>query len=82
MVANVTAVRPTSAGYLTAFPDDLCSIPTVSSLNFAANQTVPNMVISRLSPVSPCSQGAGYLAIYNDAGDTHVLIDVVGYFMA
>lgn len=80
VAANFTAVKPTGNGYLTVFPDDVCTIPVVSTLNFAAGQIVPNMAITKLSLPAGCAVDAGWLAVYNPSGYTHVLIDVAGYF--
>ncbi len=80
---TVTAVQPSAAGYFTVFPDDVCTVPNVSSLNFSAGQNVPNMVITRVSTAATeCSLGLGRVDIYNPNGTTHLLIDVAGYFMA
>jgi len=77
---NITAVRPTKGGFLTVYPSDLCATPTVSNVNFSSGQTVPNMVISRLSTAGPCGPGAGSLSVFNSSGSTHSLIDIAGYF--
>ena len=72
VVLNVTATQPTAGGYLTVFPagDDR---PLASNLNFAPGQTVPNLVIV------PVGVNEG-LNIFNRSGDTHVILDVVGWF--
>ena len=44
---NVTVTAPTRAGYLTVYPGGGARPPT-SSLNFAAGQTVANMVVARV----------------------------------
>ncbi|MEQ1698515.1 MAG: choice-of-anchor D domain-containing protein [Ilumatobacteraceae bacterium] len=80
VAANFTAVKPTGNGYLTVFPDDVCSIPAVSTLNFSAGQIVPNMAVTKLSSATGCALGLGWVAIFNPTGYTHVLIDVAGYF--
>jgi len=76
VVLNVTAVSPTTNGYLTVFPADAAR-PLASNLNFAARQTVPNSVTVRLG-----STGAdlGKIKIFNVAGQTHVIVDVGGFF--
>ncbi|WP_198037698.1 hypothetical protein, partial [Streptacidiphilus jeojiense] len=56
---NVTAVAPVGAGYVTVFPDGQ-SRPTVSNLNFAAGQTIPNLV---MVPVVD-----GKVDLYNGSG--------------
>jgi hypothetical protein len=69
---NLTAVGPSGGGYLTVWPDDGVR-PTVSSLNFAAGQTVANLVTVRVS-------SSGYVAIYNPFGQTDVLVDLLGWY--
>lgn len=73
-VLNVTAVDPTAAGFLTVFPEGT-TMPTVSNLNFAAGDTVPNLVTVGLS-------SSGMVSIYNSAGSTNVVVDVDGYYMS
>jgi hypothetical protein len=48
VVLNVTVTGPTGAGFVTVFPCDAAQ-PTASNLNYAAGQTVPNLVITRVS---------------------------------
>ena len=72
VVLNVTATEPTAASFLTVFPDDV-SRPVASNLNVVPGQTVPNLVVVRV----PAS---GVIDFYNDAGSTHLLADVVGYY--
>jgi hypothetical protein len=38
----------TLAGYLSVFPDDACTVPLVSNLNFKPGDSVPNLVVVRL----------------------------------
>ena len=71
-VLNVTAVDPTAAGFLTVYPEG-GTLPTVSNLNFAAGDTVPNLVTVGLS-------STGMVSIYNSAGSTNVVVDVYGYY--
>jgi hypothetical protein len=80
VVVNTTVTGPTAPSYLTVFPDDLCDIPLASNLNFEAGQTVPNLVVVRLSGSTDCANDAGAIDVYNFDGDVHVLIDVFGYF--
>jgi uncharacterized protein (DUF1501 family) len=69
---NVTVTQPTAAGYLTVWPAG-AERPTASSLNFVAGQTVPNHVVAKLG-------ADGSIAVFNSAGRSHVVADVVGYF--
>ena len=74
VVLNVTATQPTTAGHLRVFPADE-AMPTASNVNFAAGQTIANLVIAKLSP-------DGKVKIFNKAGTTHVFADVAGWFPA
>jgi hypothetical protein len=73
VVLNVTVTGPTASSHLTVFPADAASMPTASNLNFVAGQTVPNLVVVRVS-------GAGRVALYNNDGATHVIADVVAWY--
>jgi hypothetical protein len=72
VVLNVTAVSPTAGGYLTVYPTG-ASRPTISNVNFTPGSVVPNMTTVVLGT-------GGSLSVYNPAGSTHVLFDVVGYY--
>ena len=70
---NVTAVAPTAASYITAFPSD-AERPTVSNLNFLPDSPpTPNKVDVRLS-------GDGQVSFFNLAGEVHLVADVAGYY--
>jgi hypothetical protein len=70
---NVTAVSPADDGFLTAFPCDETA-PSTSNLNYRADVTVPNAVISRVS-------ADGTVCIATSAA-TDVIVDISGYFPA
>ena len=70
---NVTAVNPTQDwGYLTIWPTGTTK-PTASSLNFVAGETAANAVLTGVG-------SGGMISIYNDVGNTDVLVDVTGWF--
>lgn len=69
---NVSALDPTSAGYLTVYPTGT-ERPTASSLNFTPGQSTANVVVV---PVGP----DGRINVFNPSGRTHVRMDAVGYF--
>jgi hypothetical protein len=71
VVMNTTATNTTAPGYLTVYPSDSAQ-PTTSSLNFVPDQNVPNLVMSKL--------GGGAVNIFNFAGNTDVVADVVGWY--
>lgn len=74
VVVNTTVTDPTSVGYLTVYPSDQVSPPLASNLNFTAGLTIPNLVIVRVGSVD------GKIKVYNCCGQTHVVMDVVGYY--
>ena len=72
---NVTATAPTKSGYLTVYGAGGTK-PTASNLNFAAGQTIANLVVSPIGT-------NGRVQLYNgSAGTVHVIADVSGYFTA
>ena len=74
---NVTAVDATANGVLTVYPNTASSVPTASNLNFAANQTVANMVIV---PVG--SDGEVDFHNGGNSGSVDAIADIAGYFTA
>ena len=72
VILNVTAVDPSTSGYLTVWTWGTPQ-PDTSNVNFTAGQNVANTVIVRLS-------ADGVITLYNgSAGDVDVLVDVEGY---
>jgi hypothetical protein len=75
VVLNVTTVSPSAAGYLTLYPSGAAR-PTTSNVNFAARQTVPNLVLVPLAP-------DGSVSIYNGStAPTDIVADIAGYVLA
>ena len=72
VVLNVTATNTTAASYLTVWPD-AASQPNASDLNWVPGLTVPNLVVVKVGPT-------GKIDLYNPAGSTDVIIDVVGWY--
>jgi hypothetical protein len=71
-VLNLTVVKPTYGGYLTAYPSGQAR-PTASSINVQKGQVIANLVTV---PVGL----DGKVSIFNGAGATHLLADVSGYY--
>jgi len=72
VVLNVTATNTTAPSYITTWPTG-ASRPLASSINFVAGQTMPNLVI-----VAPGT--SGQISLYNAAGSSDLVADVVAYF--
>ncbi|MFK7919011.1 MAG: hypothetical protein AB8G14_13120 [Ilumatobacter sp.] len=72
VVLNVTAVNPSAQrSFLTVWPQG-ANRPETSNINFERGQTVPNLVVAKVSE-------SGRVNIFNNAGDVDVLADIVGY---
>ena len=77
VVVNITAVNPTSVGYLTAFAAGQ-TVPFISTVNFIAGQTVANEATIALGDTGDANYGN--MTIYNFTGSTDVVVDVQGYY--
>jgi hypothetical protein len=72
---NITSTASQGSGFLTAYADGSAT-PTASNVNFTANQTIANSVIT---PVG----SDGKIRVFNGSTKaTSVVVDVVGYYSA
>jgi len=71
VVLNVTVTDTTQPSYLTVWPAG-GALPLSSSVNWSAGQTVPKLVTVGLS-------SSGQVSLYNQAGNTDVVVDVEGW---
>ncbi|GAC1326257.1 MAG: hypothetical protein NVSMB13_10850 [Mycobacteriales bacterium] len=69
---NVTAVAASAASYLSVFPTGYTGGPGTSNLNVTADQTLPNLVVSKIG-------SDGSVTIYNYSGTVDVVVDVEGW---
>ena len=67
---NVTVTEPVAAGFITVYPCDRPR-PLASSVNFTADATVANAVITKLAP-------DGTVCLHSSV-PTHLVVDVNGY---
>ncbi|HEY4609573.1 MAG TPA: hypothetical protein VIH06_10230, partial [Ilumatobacteraceae bacterium] len=72
VAVNVTVDQPTSSGFLTVWPTGEPQ-PLASSHNFVPGLTIANLVLAKVG-------AGGQISIFNNAGQTHVVVDIVGYF--
>ncbi|MEZ5234558.1 MAG: hypothetical protein R2749_17895 [Acidimicrobiales bacterium] len=70
-VLNVTGIALNTATYITVSPFGE-AVPVVSNLNVSPLQTIPNLVVVKLT--------GGKANLYNAAGNTHMVVDLVGTF--
>jgi hypothetical protein len=78
VILNVTVAEPTGTGHLSIFPGSAASTPTISNLNFVPGLVVANLVVVQV-PTS--GAGTGQIKITNVGGSTHVIVDIVGYYI-
>jgi hypothetical protein len=72
VVVNLTAVTPTMAGYLSAYPTG-GAVPNASNLNFNTGQVVPNLVFVKVA-------ADGSFVVRNGSpGKVEVVVDIAGY---
>src|SRR5207248_2785297 len=71
VVINLTATETTASSYLTAWPKGAGR--TTSTVNFTAGTNTPNLAVVPIGV-------DGSISVYNFAGNTHVIADVVGYY--
>jgi hypothetical protein len=71
-VLNVTVTNTTGSSYLTVWPDGT-GRPLASDMNWVAGQTIPNLTIVKLG-------SNGKVDIFNFAGSTDVVVDVMGWY--
>jgi hypothetical protein len=75
VVFTVTAVSPSAGGYFTAYAGSTTR-PATSNLDFAAHETVGNLVVSQVGH-------DGVVDLYNgSAGTSQFVLDVQGYFIS
>ena len=72
VVLNITAVGSTAGGFVNVFPAGQ-SLPATSDVNFAPGEAVAGMAIATVGT-------SGSVNIYNSAGTTHVVVDIVGWY--
>jgi len=82
VVANVTAVFPTSAGFVAVRPGTATGEPTTSNLNFTTGGVVvPNSVTVAVPTSGPHAGEVGlFFRGTSPTATTDLLVDVVGYY--
>jgi hypothetical protein len=75
VVVNITVTEPGANGYLEAYGTGAQPAEHTSIINFAPNQTVPNVAIVR-----PGAGGTLTIGLYGLTGSANVIVDVFGWF--
>jgi hypothetical protein len=72
VVVNITAVTPTADTHLTVFDVNTGRAP-VSTLSLKAGQITNSQTVAKLAV-------DGTISVYNAAGSTNIIVDVIGYY--
>ena len=72
VVVNLGAIRPTQRTFLTVFPNG-ADRPNAANMNVGAGDVLSNTVIAKVGV-------DGKISIYNNKGQVHVAVDVLGWF--
>ncbi len=75
VVVNITVTEPGANGYLEAYGKGAQPAVRTSIINFAPNQTVPNVAIVR-----PGADGQLTIGMFGQSGTAQVVVDVFGWF--
>jgi len=77
VIANLTAIAPTKATYLTLYPANLSKPPLASDINVNASVVLPNLAVVQLDTVD---SRIGDVDLFNAAGSVNAVIDIEGWF--
>ncbi|MDQ0424972.1 MULTISPECIES: hypothetical protein [Cellulomonas] len=81
VVLNVTATRGTArTSFVSVVDEGSRTVPTQSALNTVAGRDVANQVTARVVPPRISGRTEPRVTLYNNAGSTHLVADLVGYY--
>ncbi len=75
VVVNITVTEPGASGYLEAYGKGARPATRTSIIDFAPNQTIPNVAIVR-----PGADGQLEIGLFGQKGTAQVVVDVFGWF--
>ena len=73
VVINVASIRPTTDGWVTAWPTGSGGKPVVANLSYRTGQVVPNLMMCKVGP-------DGKINLEASSGKVDLIADVVGCF--
>ena len=76
-IANLTAIAPTQATYLTLYPANQTS-HSVSDINLSAGEVLPNLAVVQVDTTGDARNGD--VDLFNAAGIVNAAIDIEGWF--
>jgi hypothetical protein len=78
VIANLTAIAPSAATYLTLYPANLTKTPGVSDLNVNPGEVLPNLAVVQIDTTGDSHNGD--VDLFNAAGNANAVIDIEGWF--
>lgn len=81
VMLNFVAVGPGGAGHLTAWPANQ-PLPTASVINYDSGNVANGVIVPMCDEVAVAPCASGDVSVRAAVADTHVVIDVLGYFHA
>ncbi len=78
VIANLTAIAPTTKTVLILYPSDLPHAPNASDLNVEAGAVLPNLAVVKLDTTAGPFEGD--VSLYNSAGSVNAVVDIEGWF--
>jgi IPT/TIG domain len=79
IIANLTAIAPTAATYLTLFPANLTGPGGVSDLSVGAGAVLPNLAVVEVDTVAGDPHD-GDVYLFDAAGSVNAILDLEGWF--
>jgi hypothetical protein len=78
VIANLTAIDPSTTTYLTLYAADLLSTPGVSDLNVGPGEVLPNLAVVQLDTTGDAKNGD--VTLFNSVGEVNSALDIEGWF--
>ena len=77
VIANLTAIAPTKATYLTIYPADQTG-HSVSDVSLSAGEVLPNLAVVKVDTTGDARNGD--VNLFNAAGTVNAVVDIEGWF--
>lgn len=74
-VVTITVTQTVGGGYVTAYSNALTAVPATSTINW----TQPNTDVATTTTVAV--DGSGKIGLFAGQNNTHVIVDVIGYYL-
>lgn len=87
VAGSITAIMATDTAAVAVYSAAQCPAPTITTLSTLAGFNVPTALLLPLSAAGSCTPTAGQIAVVGTSSATpaptfHVVVDIVGYYLA